>query len=87
MLKTVKLSYTLPTFTPELAKLRSGFLLKDILDRSVSKSQNRLVPNQSLWMYSAHEATIANMLNSLGLFTVCIFFNTFCYHFLIQFFF
>lgn len=81
-------SYKLSTYTPELAKLRNGFLLKDILDRSLDKSHNKLEPNRSVWMYSGHETTIINMLNSLGLYSVSIrnlyALNTIIYYYLMN---
>lgn len=52
--------------TPELQKFSSGFLLKEMFDRFDSKVQSTLSPDRSLWMYFAHDITIAAMLNSLG---------------------
>lgn len=56
------------TNTPELARLKIGFLLREILDRLDQKIESKLSPDRSLWIYSAHDTTIANVLNSLGLF-------------------
>lgn len=58
------------TNTKELARLKSGFLLREILDRFNAKANSTLTPNRSIWLYSAHDLTIANMLNSLNLFEV-----------------
>lgn len=52
----------------EMKKLRSGYLLKEILDRSKNKTSSTLSPDRSLWMYFAHDNSIADMLNSLGLY-------------------
>lgn len=60
--------YRMFTATPEMKKLRSGYLLKEILDRFTNKTQMQLSPNRSLWMYFGHDITISNMLNSLGVF-------------------
>lgn len=60
------------TQTPEMKKLKSGFLLKEILDRFSNKTKSILSPDRSLWLYFAHDITITNMLNSLGLFKVQI---------------
>lgn len=62
-------------FTPttEMKKLKSGFLLKDILDRFMNKTQSTLSPNRSLWLYFAHDITLSNMLNTLGVFKVIYF--------------
>lgn len=57
------------TATTQLKRLRSGFLLKDILDRFKNKTLS-LLPNQVMQIYSGHEITISSMLNSLGLFEV-----------------
>lgn len=54
----------------EMKKLKSGFLLKDILDRFSRKKDSTLDPDQSLYLYFAHDITLSNMLNSLGLFKV-----------------
>lgn len=56
--------------TPELVRRRSGFLIKDILERSAKKLNSTLRPNLSIYMYSAHSMTLATMLNGLGIFEV-----------------
>lgn len=64
------LSFQISTYTPVLARLKAGFLLLEILKRSQEKShQSKDVP-QNMWIYSAHDTTIANVLNTLGLFEV-----------------
>lgn len=57
--------YPLFTATNEMKKLRSGFLLKDILDRFFNKIQSKLSPDRSLWMYFGHDSTMASMLGAL----------------------
>lgn len=59
------------TATKQLKRLRSGFLLKDILDRFKKKSHG-LLPNQVMQIYSGHEVTISSLLNSIGVFEVII---------------
>lgn len=61
--------------TPELKKFTSGFLLRQILDNFTKKLQSKLSPDLSLWMSFANDFTIATMLNSLGVFNVCISFS------------
>lgn len=61
-------AFKIPTITTQLARLKSGFLIREIYDRFIAKSQSKLLPNRSLWIYSAHDSTIENILNSLGLF-------------------
>lgn len=53
--------------TPELVRLRSGFLIKEILERCQQKLNGTLKPDRSMWIYSAHSSTLATMLNGLKL--------------------
>lgn len=64
------LCFRMMTYTPVLARLKAGFLLNEILKRSHEKSTGSNQVPQKFWMYSAHDTTIANVLNSLGLFEV-----------------
>lgn len=64
--------FTIFSHTKEMKKFRSGYLLKEILDRSTNKTMSTLSPNRSLWLYFAHDNSMADMLNSLGLFDVSI---------------
>lgn len=52
--------------TPELARLKSGFLIKEMLEHFSRKMKSTLQPNRRLWLYSAHSTTITTMLNGLG---------------------
>lgn len=61
-------SFAVNAYTPQLARLKSGNLLKEMLDRFKNKTNSNLVPNRSLWIYSAHDTTVANILNTLGMF-------------------
>ncbi|XP_063984985.1 prostatic acid phosphatase-like isoform X1 [Diachasmimorpha longicaudata] len=51
-----------------LQRLRMGLLVKEMVDHMVQKSRNALVPDRKLFMYSAHDDTVANLLMTLGLF-------------------
>lgn len=62
--------HSMPAATPRLARIKSGFLLKEILEHFSHKIRATLQPDRSLWLYSAHETTVANMLNGLGLLEV-----------------
>lgn len=64
------LFYTLQTYTPTMAKLSTGFLIKEMLDRATLKSQSKLTPDYSMYVYSGHDTNIANVLNSLGLYSL-----------------
>lgn len=58
--------------TPELARRRAGFLIKEILQRSAKKINSTLRPDRLMWFYSGHSSTLATMLNGLGLFELNI---------------
>lgn len=61
-------SFSTATDTPTLARLKTGFLLKEILERFSNKTAATLSPDRRMWVYSAHDTTIANVLNTLGVF-------------------
>lgn len=62
------LAFASKTFTPLLARLKSGPLLKEILNHFLNKTRGKLSPNRNVFIYSAHDTTIANILNTLGVF-------------------
>lgn len=62
------LAFQLSTATTVMARLKSGFLVREIFDRFYHKITGDLSPDRSIWIYSAHDSTIANVLNALGLF-------------------
>lgn len=51
---------------PALARIKSGFLIKEILEHFSKKMSATLEPNRRLWLYSGHSTTITTMLNGLG---------------------
>lgn len=65
-----KFFFTSQTETTEMKRLRSGFLLKTILDQSRKTLGFQPIQPPKLWLYFAHDMTIVDMLKSLGLFTV-----------------
>lgn len=62
------LSFAVKTYTPLLARLKTGPLLKEILTHFKNKTMKKLDPDRSYWVYSGHDTTVANMLNTLGVF-------------------
>jgi lysosomal acid phosphatase len=62
------LSFAVKTYTPVLARLKTGPLLKEILTHFKDKTEKKLTPDRSYWVYSAHDTTVANVLNTLGVF-------------------
>lgn len=65
-----KLHFTMYTATPFLKRIDAGFLIKKIFDSFAQKIDSTLKLDRPLFLYSAHDITIANFLNSLGLFEV-----------------
>lgn len=63
--------FAMYTQTTLMKTLRMGYLLKEILDRSENKTMSSLNPDRSLWMYFAHDNTIVDLLNGLGVYEVC----------------
>lgn len=55
---------------PKLARIRCGFLIKEMLEHFSLKINGTLKPDRSLYMYSAHSSTITNLFNSMGMIEV-----------------
>lgn len=60
--------FTIDAHNKILQKLKMGSLLGEMINHMVKKSQNALKPNRKVWIYSAHDQTVANMLMTLNLF-------------------
>lgn len=65
------------THTRVMKKLKGGFLIKEILDRFKNKSLSLLDPDRSLWIYSAHDLTMINVLNTLNFYEDVMIINCF----------
>lgn len=48
--------------------LLTGLLFKEMINHMEKKSRNALIPDRKVWIYSAHDETVANMLMTLNLF-------------------
>lgn len=66
----VKLFFETQTATEEMKRLKSGFLLKEILDQSRKIQGFQSTEPPKLRLYFAHDMTLVDMLKSLGLYTV-----------------
>ncbi|XP_011312184.1 prostatic acid phosphatase-like [Fopius arisanus] len=62
------LSFTTMAYNKILQRLRMGLLMKEVVNHMSEKSKNALVPDRKLFVYSAHDDTVANLLMTLGLF-------------------
>ena len=63
-------TYQVATNTTLLARLHSGFLIREIVENLQQKIDGSLSPDRSLFLYSASGNTIAKVPNALGLFDV-----------------
>lgn len=70
--RAVALYFALKTYTTEMKKAKTGLLIKEIFDRFQNKTLSLLSPDRSMWIYSAHDNTVVNVLNALNVFKVII---------------
>lgn len=61
-------SFALPAYTTELQRLKGGPLVKEWIEHFQKKKSGVLEPNRKMYIYSAHDTTIANILSTLGVF-------------------
>lgn len=52
--------------SPEIVRYVSGFLLKEILERTAEKINSTLHPDRLFWLYSSHTSNMGPLLNSFG---------------------
>ncbi|XP_039284645.1 venom acid phosphatase Acph-1 isoform X3 [Nilaparvata lugens] len=57
---------TLNAYTPELRRIKGGPLLKTILGHLTDRSKKLTAKGNQLYLYAAHDLTIAHLLNALG---------------------
>lgn len=69
-------AFSVQTGTKLMARLKYGFLLREILERFTMKANSTLSPDRRLWVYSAHDLTISGLLNTMGLFKASIYVAT-----------
>ncbi|XP_058129225.1 prostatic acid phosphatase [Anopheles ziemanni] len=68
-LRTISaMGFAVKTNNTQLARLKMGPLVKEILNRFRSKANGSLKPNRSVWIYSAHDVTVGSLLNALRIF-------------------
>lgn len=67
--------YKLYSGTPKLVQISFGYLLNEMLEHFVQKASGTLKPDRVLWLYSAHDYSIFNALNGLGMLNEVIFMN------------
>ncbi|XP_044741619.1 prostatic acid phosphatase-like isoform X2 [Chrysoperla carnea] len=62
------ISFEVQCFTKTLQRLKIGLLFNEMIERMFSKIHNSLNPNRNMWIYSAHDTTISNVLMGLNLY-------------------
>lgn len=70
MEKLASFCFSMATNTKQLARLKAGFLIREIFNRFTMKANSKLQPDRSLWVYSGHDSTVSNIMNALGVFDV-----------------
>ncbi|XP_036144877.1 prostatic acid phosphatase [Monomorium pharaonis] len=61
-------SFMTEAYNTILKRLKTGPLLGEMIDHMSKKMQHILQPDRKIWMYSAHDETIANLLMTLNIF-------------------
>ncbi|KYM98697.1 Lysosomal acid phosphatase [Cyphomyrmex costatus] len=61
-------SFMIEVYNKILKRLKAGPLLGEMIDHMVKKAQHTLQPDRKIWMYSAHDETIGNILMTLNVF-------------------
>lgn len=60
-------SYTLFTETHLMKRIKGGAFLTEILKKMQNKRRKNLNPDRKIFLYSAHDVTLVNVMNSLGI--------------------
>lgn len=68
LLEIVKVSSRLNTITPWMKKIKGGPIITQILDIMNAKKMKTLNPDRSIFIYSGHDHTLKNIMNTIGLF-------------------
>eukprot|EP00102_Acyrthosiphon_pisum_P024233 XP_016661443.1 PREDICTED: prostatic acid phosphatase-like isoform X1 [Acyrthosiphon pisum] len=68
LLTIAKENEELATHTNTLKRLKTGPLLNEVVTHMYEKKNGTLSPNRMLWVYSAHDTTMVNLLNAFELY-------------------
>ncbi|KAH8346644.1 hypothetical protein KR084_007341 [Drosophila pseudotakahashii] len=60
-------SYTLFTETNLMKRIKGGAFLTEILNKMQNKRKRNLNPDRKIFLYSGHDVTLVNVMNSLGI--------------------
>ncbi|KAH8382152.1 hypothetical protein KR009_002078 [Drosophila setifemur] len=60
-------SYTLFTETNLMKRIKGGAFLTEILNKMQNKRKRNMTPDRKIFLYSAHDVTLVNVMNALGI--------------------
>lgn len=66
MLPMAKRSLALFTETQFMKRIKGGMFITEVIENMTKKRTNLLNPNRSLFVYSAHDVTLSNVMRALG---------------------
>lgn len=66
MLPMAKRSLALFTETQFMKRIKGGIFVTEVVENMTKKRTNLLNPNRSLFVYSAHDVTLVNVMRALG---------------------
>lgn len=66
MLPLAERSLALFTETPLMKKIKGGAIVSELLDNMIRKRSGILTPERSIFIYSAHDVTLVNLMRALG---------------------
>jgi len=68
MVNLTAFSFKMVTYTEEMKRLKGGPLIKEMIQNMNEKISGKMDARRKVFMYSAHDTTVATFLNSLDLF-------------------
>lgn len=66
MLPLAERSLALFTETPLMKKIKGGAIVSELLDNMIRRRSGILTPERSIFIYSAHDVTLVNLMRALG---------------------
>lgn len=66
MLPMAKRSLALFTETQFMKRIKGGIFVTEVIENMTKKRTNLLNPNRSLFVYSAHDVTLSNVMRAIG---------------------
>lgn len=60
--------------TTEMQMYKAGYLLQEIFTRCLNKSESKLTPDRTVWMYFAHDFIMIYVMKALGIYSVTVYF-------------